>query len=185
MTRYLHPTPTDNLFVLRGIQPTELRCPKAILSLARRSQEPEHLLHKRLVFPSCGYLQRLKSRHPFVPAALKVLNDLTQSGTSGAQWADYKWNMGWQENTPRLYSFIPDVSLVPSRMFFPKPAWSRLNYLRTSVGLLRSTMHKWGMASIAVCKCGAKEQTVEHVIASCPPITIQMKLKFYQLLTRS
>ena len=29
-------------------------------------------------------------------------------------------------------------------------------------------MYKWGMAYTAACECGAKEQTAENVIASCP-----------------
>ena len=44
-------------------------------------------------------LQQLKSRHPFVPAALKLLNDPTQQGTSVAQYAKYRWSIKWQEIT--------------------------------------------------------------------------------------
>ena len=90
MTGCLRPTLTDNFFVLARIQPIQLRRQTAILSLAFHPQEPEHLLHKRLVFLSCGYLRQLKSRHPCVLAALELLNDFTQSGTGVAQWADYK-----------------------------------------------------------------------------------------------
>jgi len=45
-----HPTPIDNLFVLAGIIPFELRRKRATLSLARRAIDPEHLLHDRLLF---------------------------------------------------------------------------------------------------------------------------------------
>ena len=55
MTGCLRPTATDNLFVLAGIQPIELRRQNAILSLARRTQQPEHLLHERLASPSFGH----------------------------------------------------------------------------------------------------------------------------------
>ena len=101
-------------------------------------------------------------------AALELLNDFAQSGNSVAQWADYKWNIGWRENTFRLHLFIAAISSVPFEMFFPRPPWVRLNRLRISFGLFCSTMHKWGMAPTTVCESGAKEQTAEHVMLSCP-----------------
>jgi len=62
-------TPADNLPILAGIQPGELRRNGAALSLARRAMEPGHLLHSALTRPSSADARRLKSRHPFVPAA--------------------------------------------------------------------------------------------------------------------
>ena len=168
VTGCLRPTPTDNLYVLAGIQPSELRRKQAVLSLACRAQEPEHLLHNRLSSLPYGGHRQLKSRHPFVPAALELLNDLNKTNIGAAHWADYRWNMEWQGNTSRLHQFIADVSSSPSGMNFPRPAWVRLNRLRTGVGLFRSTMHKWGMAPTAACECGAEEQTADHVIATCP-----------------
>ena len=48
-TGCLRPTPTDNLPVLSGIQPTELRRLGATLSLANRSSlDPGHILHGQL-----------------------------------------------------------------------------------------------------------------------------------------
>ena len=41
VTRFLHPTPTENLFILVVIQPTELRRQKAVIFLTRRAQKPE------------------------------------------------------------------------------------------------------------------------------------------------
>ena len=40
--------------------------------------------------------------------------------------------------------------------------------LRTGFGLFRSTVQRWGMATTAACKCGAEEQTADHIITSCP-----------------
>ena len=69
---FLSPTQTDNLFILASIQPTELRRQKAVLFLARRSQKPENILYERLLSPLRRQLRQLKSRHPFVPAALEL-----------------------------------------------------------------------------------------------------------------
>jgi len=49
----------------------------------------------------------------------------------------------------------------------PRPSWVELNRLRTGVGLFRSTMHKWGLIPSANCRCGAEEQTADHILASC------------------
>ena len=85
VTSCLRPAPTDNLFIIAGIQPPELHCQKSIHSLVCRVQEAEHLLHERFLSLSFGHPRQLQSRHPFAPAALKLLNDLAQSGISVAQ----------------------------------------------------------------------------------------------------
>ena len=53
-------------------------------------------------------------------------------------------------------------------MGLPRPAWVRLNRLRTSVGRFQSPMHKWGLAPISICKCGALDQIAANVILECP-----------------
>ena len=45
VTGCLRPTLVDNLPILAGIQPAELRCNGATLSLARHAMEFGHLLH--------------------------------------------------------------------------------------------------------------------------------------------
>ena len=86
VTECLRVTSTDNIFVLSGITPTELRRKRATLFLVCRAQKPGHLLHDRLTSHSYGGHQRLKSIHPFVPAAL----DASELGTSAARWADHR-----------------------------------------------------------------------------------------------
>ena len=136
VTGCLRPTPTDDLYALAGIQPSELRRKRATLSLARRAQDPKHMLHERLLSPPYGGHRQLKSRRPFVPAALDLLNDANALSISAAgSWADHKWNTEWQECALRLHGFIADVGSLPSGMHFPGPAWVRLKRLRTGVGL--------------------------------------------------
>ena len=59
----LSPTPADNLPILAGIQPAELRRNAATLSLARRAiaMEPGHQLHSALTCPPGANARRLKS----------------------------------------------------------------------------------------------------------------------------
>ena len=59
-TGCLRPTPTDNLPVLSGIQPAELRRQGATLSLANRSVlDPDHILHSQLTEPQAASKNRL------------------------------------------------------------------------------------------------------------------------------
>ena len=53
---------------------------------------------------------------------------------------------------------------MPLAVSFPRPSWVRFNHLSTNVGLFQSETYKCVMACTAACKCGAKEQTAEHVI---------------------
>ena len=168
VTGCLRSTPTDNLYALSDILPSELRRKRATLSLALRAQEPEHLLHNRLLSHPYGGHRQLKSRRPFVPAALKLLDDLNESETSVTRWADRKWNIEWKNNTSRLHGYITDVSEPPPGMRLPRLAWIRLNRLRTGIGLFHSTMHRWRMSHTAACECGAEEQIADHILTSCP-----------------
>ena len=86
VTICLRPTPTDHLRILLSIQPAELRRLGATLSLAKRcTLDPDHNLHGQLAGALDVPQERLRSRHPFVPAAGKLLNDLSKLGTRAAQ----------------------------------------------------------------------------------------------------
>jgi len=88
VTEYLCPTPADNLPILLGIKPAEIRRSGATLSLARRAMEPEHLLHSVLTSPPSAYARNLKSRHPFVPIAQQH-SSFDNNDMRAAQWADH------------------------------------------------------------------------------------------------
>jgi len=125
--------------------------------------EPGHMLHSALTRPSSAVKRRLKSRHPFVPAAQQLISFSDNNNIRAAQWADHQWNLGCADNPTRLRTLIPDTP----GMTLPGRAWVRLNRLRTGVGRFRSCLYKWGMASSAACECGAEEQTVDHVVLLC------------------
>jgi len=89
VTGCLRHTPADNLPILAGIQPAEFRRNGATLSLARRDMESGHLLHSALTRPSSANARRLKSRHPFVPAAQQLISSSDDNSIRAALWADY------------------------------------------------------------------------------------------------
>ena len=168
VTGCLRPTPTEYLPILSGIQPAELRRRGATLSLACRALKPHHLLHHKLAISASTERQRLKSRHPFVPAAHELLKKSSDSDISAAHWSDYAWSTEWQNKNTRLHSFVPNASVEPIGMTLDRTAWVRLNRLRTGVGRFHSDMHKWGLAPSAACECGTGEQTADHIIHHCP-----------------
>ena len=112
--------------------------------------------------------ERLKSRRPFVPAARKLLQDLTELNIRAAQWTDFKWSTEYSECSSDLRAFIPRTSTRPMRMGLPRSSWVRFNRLRAGVGCFQSFMHKWGLDPTSNCECGAVEQTAEHIILTCP-----------------
>jgi len=74
VTECLRPTPADNLPILAGIQPAELRRNGTTLSLARHAIDPGHLLQSALTCPPSANARRLKSRHPFMLAAQQLIS---------------------------------------------------------------------------------------------------------------
>ena len=122
--------------------------------------EHGHLLHSVLTRPSGVAAQRLKSRHPFVPAAQQLIISFSDNSIiCAAQWADHQWNAEWADNPTRLRTSIPDTGRHTPGMTLTRIAWDRLNRLRTGVGRFCSYLYGWRMASSAACECGA-EQTV-------------------------
>jgi len=81
-------TTADNLTILASGQSAELRRNAAKVSLACRAMEPRHLLHSALTRPSSADAQRLKSRHPFVPAAQQLISSSDNNNIRAAHWAD-------------------------------------------------------------------------------------------------
>ena len=152
VTGCLRPTPTDHLPILLGIQPAELRRMGATLSLAYRgSLNPDHILHGLLSGSSDTGQMRLRSRHPFVPAARNLLDNLARLGIRASEWTTHKWTTEYCENVSRLRGFVPETSARPVGMGLPRAAWVKLNRLRTGVGRFHLSMHKWGhrIASVA------------------------------------
>ena len=117
VTGCLCSTPTDHLPVPSGIQPTELRCLGATLSLAKRDTlDPDHILHAQLP----GSRDVPHSRRSSMSAVRKPLNDLFKLGIRTAQWTNYRWSAEYSKRTPVLHVLIPRASFSPLRMGLPR-----------------------------------------------------------------
>ena len=151
VTGCLHPTPTDHLPILSGIQPAELRRMGATLSLAYcGSLDPNHILY--------GLLN----------GSWNLLDNFARLGIRASKWTNHKWKTEYCEIASRLRAFVPGTGARPVGMGLPRAAWVKLNRLRTGVGRFHSSMHKWGLAPSPNCECGASEQIADHVLTACP-----------------
>ena len=145
MTGCLRPTPADNLIILAGIQPAELRHRGATQSLGRHAMEPGHLLHSAPTRTSGTAARRLESRHPFVPVAQQLISSSDNNNLRAAQWEDHQWNAEFYilednmvDNPTRLHIFIPDPGILPPGVTILRRAWVWLNPLSTSIERFRS-----------------------------------------------
>jgi len=172
VTGCLRPTPADNLPILAGIQPAELRRKGATLSVARRAMDLDICstqrspVHRVQMQGASNRDIHLYSPHNNSSVYLTTATYVRRSGQiiNGTRSG---------RTTPQdsAFSSLTPAPTLPG-MTLPRRAWVRLNRLRTVVGRFRSCLYKWGMASCAVCECGAEEQTVDHVVLQCPSIDL-------------
>ena len=114
VTGCLHPTPTEHLPVLSGIQPAELCRIGATLSLAHcRSLDLDHILYSLLSGFSDNRQVRLRSRCSFVPGAWNLLDNIARLGIHAFKWKNHKWKTEYCENASRLRAFVPGIGARP------------------------------------------------------------------------
>ena len=110
----------------------------------------------------------LRFKRPFVPAVQNLLDNLARLGICASEWTNHKWKMEYCEGASRLHAFVPGTSGRPDGMGLPRAAWVKPNFLWIGAGCFHLSMHKWGLAPSPNSKCGASEQTADHVLTACP-----------------
>ena len=153
-------TPTEQLPIVSGILPPDIRRNTACLKLANRAAaKDDHLLHRAMHRENS--LRRLASRRP----AGAHLQELMESAADqpAEAWSKEAWQRRWDETGSRLYTLMPSVSSAPRRCDLPRRAWTRLNRLRTGHGCFRSLLHKMGLCDSPMCACG-EEDTAAHAL---------------------
>ena len=153
------PTLANNLPILTGIQPAELRRKEATLSLARRPMVPGHLLHSGLSCPSKGNARHLKSRHPFVPAAQQLISSSDDNNRSEVECGKVR------ENYETPY-FRTRPNLLERLCQEHRGSGSTASALMSDVSVPACTNGVWALSE--ACECGAEKQTVAHVVLQCP-----------------
>ena len=162
----LRATPVNQLPILAGIAPPTLRREAAVLALSRKATNNEdHLLHQAAT--ENPQRARLKSRRPFTEHAHQLLRS-TPADVSKRTWLTRRWTEEWQAaDHSRLDRFVDEPGELLGEDL-PRRQWTTLNRLRTGVGRFAATMKGWGLKDSAACDCGHPEQTVDHIIESCP-----------------
>ena len=74
--------------------------------------DPGHILHGQLTEQQAASKVKLKSRHPFAPAARKLLHNLSELGIRVAQWTNLTWGTEYSKSTSALGVYLPKVSKV-------------------------------------------------------------------------
>ena len=96
-----------------------------------------------MVGPITVHKERLRPRHPYVPTARKLLNELSKLTIRATQCINYKLDVKYSsKDQSQLRLFVPTPSARPLGMSLPSRAWVRLNCLRTGVGRFQSSIHK-------------------------------------------
>ena len=105
----------------------------------------------------------------FVPAAQHLISLSDNNNTRAAQWADYQWNAEWMDSPTRRRIYIPDTGTHPTEWHSQEETGSGLT-ASAPVSDISAPAYANGAwrPTAAACECGAKEQTVDHVVLQCP-----------------
>lgn len=154
----LKSTPLPWLHVLSHIAPPHIRRQESLIREFNKIMANDLLpVHDDVL--DAG-MQRLKSRSP----PLVLGERLHQKNFS----VETEWREYWETSGPvsPAHDFDPTESLPG--MELPRRGWRALNRIRTSHGICRDSLHKWGMVESPACDCGEPRQTVHHIVFDCP-----------------
>lgn len=149
ITGCLKPTNLDQLYMLAGIAPPQIR--RETIAMAERSKQcddPRHPLHQHIPVAA-----RLKSRRNFIQST----QSLTASKTITKE---VKWEQCLADND------IPTWNIkekLPAGSDLDWSTWKTLNRLRCQMGRCKNNLLRWGYAEEEACECG-EVQTMEHLL---------------------
>ena len=168
VTGCLRPTPMDHLSILSGSSQLSFANGGDTFLGSPWISGPRSYLVWFFSGSSDTRQVRLRSKRPFLPVARNFLDNLARLGIRASKWTNHKCKAEYCKNASRLRAFVPRTGARPVWMGLLQAAWVKLNRLRTGVGRFHSSMHKWGLAPLPNCECGASEQTADHVLTACP-----------------
>lgn len=151
-------TPIPWLPVLSHIAPPHIRRQEGLLREYRNIiANPLLPIHSDIPDIELG---RLKSRSP----PLLMASQLHKEHFS----AHEKWKEYWETAAPPHIALTRDPNVRLPGMELTRREWKTLNRIRTSHGLCRDSLHKWGLSQTPSCDCGNPRQTINHIVRECP-----------------
>ena len=102
-----------------------------------------------------------------MPAARKLLNDLSKLGIRAAQWTSYKWSAEYSKRTSVVH--ISFSGPVLGTLKWACPEYLGLSSIACGLALGIFTRRCTNGVSLPRrIACGATDQTADHVISTCP-----------------
>ena len=154
ITGCMKPTKTDDLYLLSGIAPPDVRRTAASQKeRLRQSEDERHPLYNH-----SAERQRLKSRRSFL-ATVSALEDNIASTRIKL------WNERLKKHQQDNHMFINPSESLPPGSKLPWITWRSLNRLRSGMGRCKRNMLKWGyIDGAADCECMEGIQTMPHLL---------------------
>ena len=155
VTGLLKPTPVHLLHRLAGIVPPNIRrhCQSRVQKFIQETDSRHPLYNHQ----ECQ--RRLASRNSFM--TVERLHPSKASEFKVEKWLEI------DELIPNPAVQPPRESL-PAGVNLPRRDWVALNRARSGVGRTKDNLCKWGYILSAQCPCGHPEQTMNHILTSCP-----------------
>ena len=157
----MRPTETTFLPVLAGITPADIRREARVAKLTETAKNnPEHLLHHKVIAADAACPQRLVSRHPFSRHAARLSN---VNYDPAKVWSDRV-----ESGPPLIRTACPQPRpVLPPGADLPRKQWVKLNRLRCGTARVGDTLKLWGAQESSTCACGHITQSVQHVVVDC------------------
>ena len=155
ITGCMKPTKIDDIYILSGIAPPDVR--RAVTSKKERLRQMEderHPLFGHAVIP-----QRLKSRRSFLATVPPLESNVATERLK--LWDDRLRESGYDNHMQ-----INPTESLPAGSKQPWITWRSLNRLRSRMGRCKANMLKWGYTDgSAECECGQGSQTMPHLLS--------------------
>lgn len=149
-------TPVPWLSVLSNIAPPSIRRTDHSSKLIVKVTRLDNSLLSLFLKDDPG--QRLKSRQP-----IQVLLSNFHSFDIRTEWKQF-----WDSAAVFNHELIDDPTVAPGGFNLQRRQWITLNRLRTGHGKCGHCLFKWGLVDSTACDCGAVDQTMAHLVLSCP-----------------
>lgn len=154
ITGSIKPTPLEWLPILSNIASPHLRRTNALIR-EKITANQDLPLNNDIVM--LNHPPRLKSRRHTVRSAKTLLARDFDRNT--------EWRSNWLQKSQSGIIHVDDPKILLDGLDMPRHLWVRI---RTNCGRCEDSLFNWGLNDSAACDCGARNQTIKHIVTECP-----------------